>query len=150
MGLIVNKPAHDLKFEELTDQLGLDLPTNPQTIGVHFGGPVEYGRGFVLHSCEYIADEGTLEVNDEFAMTATLEVIEDIANGDGPLDCLLTLGYAGWAPGQLENEIRTNGWLTCDATPALVFGDGHEAKWTNAMASLGIDPRLLSSKGGSV
>jgi putative transcriptional regulator len=149
MGLIVNKPAHDLKFEELTQQLGLDIPTRASVADVHFGGPVEYGRGFVLHSRDYAAEEGTLDINEDFAMTATLEVIEDIANGAGPANSLLTLGYAGWGPGQLENEIRTNGWLICDALPSLVFGEGHGVKWTNAMRSIGIDPRLLSGIGGS-
>ena len=92
MGLIVNKPAHDLKFEELTQQLGLEIPPMSAKTEVHFGGPVEYGRGFVLHSRDYAAQEGTLEVSEDFAMTATLEVIEDIASGSGPAQCLLTLG----------------------------------------------------------
>jgi putative transcriptional regulator len=149
MGLIVNKPAQDLKFEELTSQLGIEVPETPNSVDIHFGGPVEYGRGFVLHSPDYVAEEGTLDVSGSFAMTASLNILEDIANGEGPLDCLLTLGYSGWGPGQLENEIRANGWLTCDATPALVFSSLHERKWLDALTSLGIDPRLLSAEGGN-
>lgn len=149
MGLIINKPAHDLRFSELASQLGIEVSDVPDTVDIHFGGPVEYGRGFVLHSPDYAADEGTLEVSGSFAMTATLNVLEDIANGVGPLNSLLTLGYSGWGPGQLETEIRANGWLTCDATPSLVFSSLHTSKWSDAMMSLGIDPRMLSGEGGS-
>jgi len=149
MGLIVNKPAIDLQFSDLLEQLNI-TPAKPlRPIKVHFGGPVEHGRGFVLHSKDYVAKDSTLQVNEEFGMTATLDILEDISQGNGPNACLLALGYAGWGPGQLEDEIRDNGWLTCDADAALVFSDNNEDKWNGAIKSLGFDPRLLSAEGGS-
>lgn len=149
MGLIVNKPAIDLQFSDLLDQLEITPAQSFRPIEVHFGGPVEHGRGFVLHSKDYIAEDSTLEVNDDFGMTATLDILEDISKGNGPNSCLLALGYAGWGPGQLEDEIRANGWLTCDADAGLVFSDDNKAKWASAIESMGIDPRLLSAEGGS-
>jgi len=149
MGLIVNKPAIDLQFSDLLDQLDITPAKSFRPIEVHFGGPVEHGRGFVLHSKDYVAKDSTLEVNDEFGMTATLDILEDISQGNGPNSCLLALGYAGWGPGQLEDEIRANGWLTCDADAALIFSDKNKSKWGGAIESLGIDPRLLSAEGGT-
>lgn len=149
MGLIVNKPAVDLQFSDLLDQLDITPAKSFRPIEVHFGGPVEHGRGFVLHSKDYIAKDSTLEVNDEFGMTATLDILEDISQGNGPNSCLLALGYAGWGPGQLEDEIRANGWLTCEADAALIFSDKNQGKWSGAIESLGIDPRLLSAEGGT-
>ncbi len=149
MGLIVNKPAEDLRFEDLLKQLEIKADRPIEGVDVHYGGPVEYGRGFVLHSRDYTSPESTLEVNDEFGMTATLDILEDISHGDGPDACLLALGYAGWGPGQLEDEIRANGWLTCDADQALVFSEDHGGKWQAALGVLGIDPRMLSAAGGT-
>ncbi|MBL4751754.1 MAG: YqgE/AlgH family protein [Amylibacter sp.] len=149
MGLIVNKPAVDLKFSDLLDQLNITPAKSVRPIKVYFGGPVEHGRGFVLHSKDYTTKDTTLEVNEEFGMTATLDILEDISQGNGPDACLLALGYAGWGPGQLENEIRANGWLICDAQAALVFSDKNEDKWNGAIESLGFDPRLLSAEGGT-
>jgi len=149
MGLIINKPAVDLQFSDLLEQLKITPAQSYRPIEVHFGGPVEHGRGFVLHSKDYIAEDSTLEVNDEFGMTATLDILEDISQGHGPNVCLLALGYAGWGPGQLEEEIRENGWLTCDADAALIFSPKNQDKWRNAIVSLGIDPRMLSATGGS-
>ncbi len=149
MGLIVNKPAVDLQFSDLLEQLNITPAKSLRPIKIHFGGPVEHGRGFVLHSKDYIASDSTLEVNEDFGMTATLDILEDISQGNGPDTCLLALGYAGWGPGQLEDEIRANGWLTCDADAALVFSDNNDDKWNNAIESLGFDPRLLSAEGGS-
>ncbi len=149
MGLIVNKPAPDLDFEELLTQLELTPSEETRQIKVHIGGPVENGRGFVLHSPEYENGESTLQVDDDFGMTATLDILEDISNGDGPENCLLALGYAGWGPGQLEGEIQANGWLTCEASHNLVFGKGDGEKWEAALASLGISPSFLSATGGN-
>ena len=149
MGLITNKPAEDLQFSDLLEQLKITPAQSYRPIEVHFGGPVEHGRGFVLHSKDYIAEDSTLEVNDEFGMTATLDILEDISQGNGPDACLLALGYAGWGPGQLEDEIRANGWLTCDADAALIFSANNQDKWREAIVSLGIDPRMLSATGGS-
>ena len=149
MGLIINKPAVDLQFSDLLDQLRITPAQSYRPIEVHFGGPVEHGRGFVLHSKDYIAEDSTLEVNDELGMTATLDILEDISQGQGPNVCLLALGYTGWGPGQLEEEIRENGWLTCDADAALIFSPSNQDKWRDAIVSLGIDPRMLSATGGS-
>ncbi|GLQ35902.1 UPF0301 protein [Amylibacter marinus] len=148
MGLIINKPADGLKFNDLLDQLDIK-PSRPiGTVPVHMGGPVEHGRGFVLHSRDYSAQEATLDVTDQIGMTASLEILEDISNGDGPDFCLLALGYSGWGPGQLEQEIQANGWLIADAPDALVFASNSDNKWDAALDTLGIDPRMLSATGG--
>lgn len=149
MGLIINKPAKDLKFTDLLDQLKIKVDRPIKGIDIHYGGPVEYGRGFVLHTHDYGSEDSTLTVNDQFGMTATLDILEAISNGEGPEACLLALGYAGWGPGQLEDEIRANGWLTCDADPGLVFQNTPKGKWLAALETLGIDPRMLSAAGGS-
>lgn len=149
MGLIINKPAGDLQFSDLLKQLGIPTGDHPIEVPVHIGGPVEHSRGFVLHSSDYTATEATLEVNSEFGMTATRDILSDISRGDGPVSCLLALGYSGWGPGQLEDEIRANGWLICDASSDLVFSEQHGQKWDRALATIGIDSRLLSAKGGT-
>lgn len=148
MGLIVNKPSRDMSFENLIDQLPIENTGNLSGINVHFGGPVELGRGFVLHSPDFQSDMTTLQVDDDFAMTATLDILESIAKGDGPKKRLIVLGYAGWGPGQLESEIAANGWLLCDASTELVFDTKDASKWEAALGSLGISPLALSSEGG--
>lgn len=149
MGLIVNKPTPELKFEDLLKQLKIaPPPQDTPTVEVHCGGPVEGGRGFVLHSADYGGNSSTLKVDERFGMTATLDVLEDLSNGTGPHQCFLALGYAGWGPGQLENELQRNGWLTCDAASDLVFEADASRKWQLALASLGIDPMMLSATGG--
>ncbi|MCU9848588.1 YqgE/AlgH family protein [Defluviimonas sp. WL0024] len=148
MGLIVNKPARDLSFDQLQEQLGITRTDRSKAIRVHFGGPVEHARGFVLHSADYGGEGTTLQVDDHFGMTATLDILEAIAQGRGPSESILALGYAGWGPGQLEGEILSNGWLTCDANPDLVFSDQDERKWTRALKTLGVDPLTLSSAAG--
>jgi putative transcriptional regulator len=148
MGLIVNKPAPDLRFGDLLGQLSIPAATDLPETRVHLGGPVEHGRGFVLHSGEYHVEGSSLRVNGDFAMTATVEILRDIAKGEGPRRALLALGYAGWGPGQLEGEIQANGWLTAPGDPDLVFGPGDAQKWSDALRSIAIDPRLLSTEGG--
>lgn len=148
MGLIVNKPARDLSFDELQEQLGISRTDRSREIRVHFGGPVEHARGFVLHSADYGGEGTTLQVDESFGMTATLDILEAIAQGRGPSDSILALGYAGWGPGQLEGEILNNGWLTCDAKPDLVFSDQDDSKWTRALKTLGVDPLTLSAAAG--
>ena len=148
MGLIVNKPAPEVRFADLLDQLGISPGPESRDIRIHFGGPVENSRGFVLHSADYPGGSATLQVDDEIGLTATLDVLEDLAQGRGPESSILALGYAGWGPGQLEGEIARNGWLTCKARSDLVFGRANEHKWMAALKSLGIDPILLSSEGG--
>ena len=132
----------------LLKQLEIEAPPSVRSIRVHVGGPVEFGRGFVLHSADYAQSEATMQVSDEFGMTATMDILEDIAMGEGPDQAILAMGYAGWGPGQLEDEIVRNGWLIGDATSALVFGQEDEGKWQGALRQMGIDPLLLSAEGG--
>jgi len=148
MGLIVNKPASGLAMDDLLEQLDIPRGAGSAGVGVHFGGPVEHGRGFVLHSGDYMADRSTMRVDDRFGMTATLDILHDMAKGVGPHQRILALGYAGWGPGQLEDEIQANGWLTCAATPDIVFAAEDATKWSAALASMGIDPLLLSADAG--
>lgn len=149
MGLIVNKPRPELTLADLLSQLKIEGPGNASAgIRVHFGGPVEHGRGFVLHSGDYAGNKATLRVDRRFGLTSTLDVLEDIARGDGPAQALLALGYAGWGPGQLEREIVRNGWLTCDASPDIVFSAADGTKWLRALKLLGIDPLTLSAVAG--
>lgn len=148
MGLIVNKPASDLNFSDLLSQLKIEPQVDVKRIRVHFGGPVEHGRGFVLHSSDYQVEDSSLSVSPGFAMTATVDILQDIANGAGPERALLALGYAGWGPGQLESEIQANGWLIAPADKDLVFGHPDPEKWSAALRSISIDPRLLSLEGG--
>ena len=147
VGLIVNKPATDLDFADLLGQLGITAERPIDGVDVHYGGPVEHGRGFVLHSRDYTSGDGTLAVDDTFGMTATLDILEDISLGIGPRSCLLALGYSGWGPGQLEDEIRDNGWLICDADAEIVFATENAEKWQRAMQAIGIDPLMLSGGG---
>lgn len=148
MGLIVNKPTSELSFAALLRQLKIPLADRSRDIRVHFGGPVEHGRGFVLHTTDYSGPDTTLQVDDRFGMTATIDILEAIAQGQGPAESLLALGYAGWGPGQLESEIAQNGWLTADASVDLVFDADDARKWGRALAALGIDPLTLSGTAG--
>lgn len=148
MGLIVNKPATDVTLGALMKQLNIKPSEDTRHMPVHIGGPVEMSRGFVLHGSDYTSKLKTLQVDDTFGMTATLDVLEDIAAGEGPRNPLILLGYAGWAAGQLEAEIAQNGWLTVAASPALVFEADDDDKWAAAVGSLGINPLGLSGTGG--
>ena len=148
MGLIVNKPAPDLNFDGLLDHLSILKRGHNRDIRVHFGGPVERSRGFVLHSRDYAGGQATMTVEGGYGMTATLDVLEALADGRGPMDALLALGYSGWGPGQLEAEIVRNDWLTADAASDLVFSTDDGGKWTAALRRMGIDPITLSSTAG--
>ncbi len=148
MGLIVNKATREITFSELVEQLEIQPKRLVHDLPVHFGGPVENGRGFVLHSSDYLNNGSTLEVDATFGMTATLDVIQDIADGNGPDKALVALGYSGWGPGQLEEEIQENGWLTADADAAIVFSDDNDGKWAAALKSLGVDAVSLSAAAG--
>ncbi|MCR8548114.1 YqgE/AlgH family protein [Salipiger sp. P9] len=149
MGLIVNKPSGDVTMAGLLEQLSITPGPGLDRLKVHFGGPVEMGRGFVLHSPDYLSGLTTLKVDERFHMTGTLDVLETIARGEGPAQWMAMLGYAGWGPGQLEGELAQNGWLVCDASPELVFGTADAAKWEAALNSLGIPAHLLSAEGGT-
>ena len=147
MGLVVNRLVGSITFPDLLEQLGLEAATLSEEIRVHFGGPVESGRGLVLHSGDYSHDS-TLKVAEELALTATVDILNDIANDRGPRCCLLALGYAGWGPGQLDSEIQANGWLHVAADESLVFDADLDDKWERAIAKLGIDVSLLSGEAG--
>jgi len=155
MGIMVNRPAGSIDFPELLVQLNIinkadqiKLPENAETMQVLRGGPVDTGRGFVLHSSDFYLDNATLPIDDKICLTATVDILKAIASGKGPKHAILALGYAGWGPGQLENEIQGNGWLHCDADPDLVFGDDVEEKYTRALRKIGIDPGMLSGEAG--
>ena len=148
MGLVVNKTIDALTLDELYAHLKIESMTRmnrPQP--VHFGGPVDPGRGFVLHSAEY-REEGTMGIGGDFAMTATLDILRAMGKGEGPRRCLLALGYAGWAPGQLDAEIQANGWLSVAADAELVFDPDDDSKWQRALAKLGVSPEMLSGEAG--
>ncbi|MCH7864662.1 MAG: YqgE/AlgH family protein [Proteobacteria bacterium] len=147
MGLVVNRALESLTFPDMLEQLGIDVSGAGERINVHFGGPVESGRGFVLHSQDY-CQEATMVVDRDLALTATVDILKAIAFGTGPRQILLALGYAGWGPGQLDTEIISNGWLSVDADNELVFGPNLDEKWDQAMGKIGIDPRMLSGEAG--
>lgn len=149
MGLIVNRATENVSFPDLLSQLKLDAGDGLDETPVRFGGPVEMERGFVLHSPDYHREDATLRVDDEISMTATVDILHAIAAGDGPDRSLFALGYAGWGPGQLEREIRQNGWLHCESDAELVFDLADDTKWTRALAKIGVDPSLLSATAGS-
>jgi len=147
MGLIVNKPAKELKFAALLKQVGIKLEP-AEDLAVRFGGPVEVGRGFVLHTDDWEAPGATKPLEDGLALTATVDILREIARGKGPKMAALALGYAGWSAGQLEGELARNGWLTCPADRDLIFGSDDDGKWERAMRKIGVDPALLSARGG--
>jgi putative transcriptional regulator len=153
MGLIINKPMPGLNFMELADRLDFsgttdDVMQSLEQMPILMGGPVEQHRGFVLHTSDYGDESSSLDVPPDFKLTATTDILQDMAVGKGPLQRILALGYSGWSPGQLENEILHNGWLHCDADADLVFSPDWPGKHARAMAKLGIDPRLLSTQAG--
>lgn len=147
MGLVINRLVDSLTFDELLEQLDLGRSDAHEEIRVHFGGPVESGRGFVLHSTDYQQD-ATVDMENGIGLTATIDILRDMARGSGPRAQLLALGYAGWGPGQLDSEIQENAWLHVPAEPSLVFNDRLDEKWDQAIARLGFDPSLLSSDAG--
>ncbi len=155
MGLIINRSAPDLNLPELLVQLGIvdredAIRVRPPELAVQVlkGGPVETGRGFVLHTSDYFIETSTMPIDDGVCLTHTIDVLKAIATGHGPRQAFLALGYAGWGAGQLEEEIKANGWLHCDADPSLLFDIGIETKYQRALSKLGVDPARLSSAAG--
>lgn len=155
MGIVVNQPASHIDFAELLVQLdiinpsdAIRLPPRASEIQVLRGGPVETGRGFVLHSADFFIENSTLPIDEGVCLTATLDILKAIAAGDGPRNALLALGYAGWRAGQLETEIQANGWLNCPADRSLLFDRSIETKYDRAFRKLGIDPGMLVSDSG--
>ena len=155
MGIIVNKKSPMISFADLLDRLEvvpeserIGLPSDIRDLQVQFGGPVEPARGFVLHTSDYFSSDTTLPIDERIALTATLDILRAIAGGQGPRRVLLALGYAGWGPGQLESEIHHNGWLHCAADEDLLFESDLDAKYTLALAKIGVDPSMLSAEAG--
>jgi putative transcriptional regulator len=155
MGIVVNQPAADISFPDLLVKLDvipanerIQLPRRAGTINVLKGGPVETQRGFVLHTADFFIENSTLPIDEGICLTATLDILKAIARDEGPASAVLALGYAGWAPGQLEKEIQHNGWLHCTADSELVFGTDTGGKYEKAMGKLGIDLGMLSSEAG--
>ncbi len=145
MGLIINQRAPHITLPKLLEQLDITSshPSTGRSIAVHAGGPVETSRGFVLHSSDYFAADSTLTINESVCLTATVDILKAIARGSGPNKAILALGYAGWAPGQLEREIQSNGWLNCPADFDTVFDSDIENKYAKALQLLGVDPSHL-------
>jgi putative transcriptional regulator len=155
MGIVVNQPAKDVNFTELLVKLDvipqadvIQLPPRAGGVRVLKGGPVENTRGFVLHTADFFIEDSTLPIDDGVCLTATLDILKAIASGGGPESAVLALGYAGWAAGQLENEIQENGWLHCTADADLIFGSEVETKYERALRKIGINPAMLSSEAG--
>jgi len=155
MGIVINKPAPDLRLTELLVQLeiidsddAIRLPAQIERMPVLMGGPVETSRGFVLHSPDYRVEQATMPVDGEICLTATVDILRAIARGRGPRDAMLALGYAGWSAGQLETEIQRNGWLNCPADPEIVFDPESQDKYERALRRIGIDPAMLSATAG--
>jgi putative transcriptional regulator len=150
MGLTVNRPIEGLSIAQLLEKLDVKTVTKPLDDLVLMGGPVEPERGFVLHTNDYQSQPATVPVAGGLALTATREVLEAMATGSPhPRRAVLALGYAGWAPGQLENEIRANVWLTCDPDEGLLFDDDHVHKWSRSLAKIGVAAEHLSGQAGS-
>ena len=155
MGLIINKTTPMMRFGDLIGQLDMiagdnisEPPLELMEKPVLFGGPVEQGRGFVLHTSDYFAPDSSLPVTNAISLTATVEILRAMAKGKGPQRAVLALGYAGWAPGQLESEIQHNGWLTCAADENLLFELDYDERYAAALRKLKIDPGMLSGEAG--
>lgn len=156
MGIIVNKPLPDLRLRTLLDNLDLDVTEDAMGLGsafvdgpVHFGGPVETGRGFVLHSPDFFSEDGSVEILKGVVLSTSVEILAEIARGQGPAEAVIALGYAGWGPGQLEAEIQAGGWLIAQGSvEAALFALPDSQKWNGVLRKMGVDPRLLSGATG--
>jgi len=155
MGLIINQRANHITAPDLLERLGISarnrddkITSEVLSLSIQVGGPVETGRGFVLHSADYFSEDSTLAIEQDVCLTATIDILKAIAQGRGPARALLALGYAGWSPGQLETEIQANGWLNCPADPDLIFDEDLESKYARALAKIGIDLSHLVSDAG--
>ncbi len=147
MGLVVNRKLTEPGLDDLLGQLGITPATAARRIELCMGGPCDTSRGFVLHSAEW-QGEGSLVIDETMSLTASLDVLRALAEGDGPRQALLALGHAMWEPGQLEREMEENAWITAPASEGLVFDRDHDTKWRRALSSLRIEPILLSGRAG--
>jgi putative transcriptional regulator len=152
MGLIVNQPARNISAPDLLEKLGVTTSDgadgNIARLAIQIGGPVEAGRGFVLHSADFNIEDSTMTIDGRIALTATIDILRAIVEGRGPERAILALGYAGWSPGQLEDEIQANGWLTCPADPEIIFDPDTDQKYHRALGKLGVDLSHLVSEAG--
>ena len=153
MGFVLNRPQQ-LTFPDVLLHLhiidqdqAIRLPGVTRDFQIQTGGPVETGRGFVLHSDDYLS-ESSIPVNDDICLTATLDIVRAISRGHGPQRGLMMLGYAGWGAGQIENEIGANGWLSCPAQEDLIFDTNLDSKYERALGLMGISPAMLSAEAG--
>jgi putative transcriptional regulator len=149
MGIIINKPTIELRFEDILKQLKISPKNQTVKKEIYFGGPVEFGRGFVVHSPDYDVPNVSVNIQEEYYLTASIEILEDMANGCGPKESILALGYAGWGPGQLENELLSDSWLMCNPDPNLIFSLHSEFKWKSGLNKLGVNPSHLATSSGS-
>jgi putative transcriptional regulator len=155
MGLIINQRAKNIGFADLLGQLDLlpdvdgeETEERLDRMVVHVGGPVDSGRGFVLHSADYFVKDSTLSIGKDMCLTATMDILRAIATGKGPKQAILALGYSGWAAGQLEGEIQANGWLHGPSDPELVFDLDLDQKYEQALMKIGVNPLHLVSDSG--
>ena len=148
MGIIINKKIDYDLYPDLLEQLGIDKPIGNKKLFIRYGGPVESGRGFVLHSDEIIRKE-TLSIDKGIALTSTSDFFDDLVKDNGPKNSILALGYAGWGPGQIENEILSNSWMTLSTDSKFIFDEEVNNKWSNAFNLLGVDPSKLSNHSGT-
>ena len=148
MGIIINKKIDYDLYPDLLQQLGIDKPLNNKKLFIRYGGPVESGRGFVLHSDDMVRKE-TLNIDKGVALTSTAEFFDDLSKGKGPKNCILALGYAGWQPGQLESEIMRNSWMSLSVDNSFLFDDEVSRKWSQAYKLMGFDPNSLSFQSGN-
>lgn len=147
MGLVINQPVEDLDYAELLEQLKIEIDGEVSEVTIHEGGPVETGRGFVLHSADFVQDSTSI-ISETLALTATVDILKAMAEDRGPIHSLLALGYSGWGKGQLENEMIQNAWLTTHADDEIIFNTLLEDKWPRAMKMIGVDVSMLSSDAG--
>mgnify|MGYP001209703149 CR=1 FL=1 len=149
MGIIVNKPVLDVSFKDISAKLNVETKDDNISPSIYFGGPVEISRGFVLHTSDYNVPDVSITVVDDLSLTSSLDIVVDIAKGQGPRESLFALGYAGWAAGQLEHEMTLDSWLICNANNEIIFSVDSENKWKTALSTIGIKPSQLAGFTGS-
>ncbi len=147
MGIVINQIINNVSVKDVLKQLGIKLGVLKGDIPVHFGGPLEPARGFVLHTDDYKKQE-TLLIRNGMALTSSIDILKDISDGSGPSRSILALGYSGWSAGQLEAEIEQNSWITAPSTDELIFEKGVREKWLIAAESIGVDLLKLSPSAG--
>ncbi len=147
MGIIINKKIDFDMYPDLLQQLGIDQPLIDKKIYIRYGGPVETSRGFVLHSDD-VVQKDSLQIDKGIALTSTIDIFKDLSKGKGPKESILALGYAGWGPGQLDNEIKNNGWITLNVDSSFIFDENVSEKWNQAYKMIGFNPTSLTNNFG--